>query len=96
MLIRGPFSISTLSLFTLFFCLSFQRQDVVSGELLCRAGKTGGNADPGSSLKLDEQPGTWRLLFAPLFQALVSLLCYCSALRCGFLVVRHVQPSLPI
>lgn len=26
--------------------LSFQRQDVVSGELLCHAGKTDENADP--------------------------------------------------
>lgn len=59
MLIRGPFSISTLSLFTPLSCLFRDKMSV--GSFSAELEKRMKMQIPRSSLQLDKQPGIWSL-----------------------------------
>ena len=71
MLIRGLFSISTLSLFTLFFCL-FRDKMLSVGSFSAVLGKLMKMQIPRSSLQLDKQPGIWSLFFCTDFQVFIE------------------------
>ena len=91
MLIRGLFSISTLSLFTLFFCL-FRDKMLSVGSFSAMLGKLMKMQIPRCSLQLDKQPGIWSLFFALIFKSLLNLLQYCFCFMFWFLILRLVQP----